>query len=610
MGNFVLFDGFHALSNRFEEGAMIFRFESKDAFLTYLWLVPVVVFFGIFVTRRAAAKIEKQIGHRLTPFLMSSISKVKRRTKLLLEILTLVFFVIAMARPQMGSSLQEVKSEGVEIMLLVDVSKSMMAEDTKPNRLEVTKVELKRLIDRLSGDKVGLVVFAGSAFLVSPMTTDYSALKLYIDSLSTESVSTQGTEIKPALDAAVDAFKRGGVGDEEGVAVTRVILIASDGEDHDQGALNTAQKLFAQGTRIFALGVGTEQGAPVPVRDDAGYLKGYLKDKKNQIVNSQHHSDFLTKLATTAGGGYYHASSFNSVDQIKAQLEKLQKAQFESSLSTEYDERFQLFLMLGILLGLCELALGERKTTGIVWRGRLSGLGSTTALALMLWSWNAQAANILTPDVISRNNEAAESLKQKQSYQAYKDLTDLLSTAPFQPEVRMNLGLAFEMNEEFDKAIKEYLSVAGSNVDPSLKFQAFFNAARLFGEKKKIPDALQYYQEALKIDPSSVEVKTNIELLFAQGGGGGDGDDKKDQQQDDKKDPKKDKSGDKEKENPQPQPQDGKKKEKRAPPRFKSEELSEQDVKNILEELKRQEQKNRAKMMDQAPKENSNGPDW
>lgn len=588
---------------------MIFRFESKDAFLTYLWLIPVVIFFGVIVARRAARKIEKQIGTRLTPFLMSSISKVKRRTKLMLEILTLVFFVIAMARPQMGSSLQEVKSEGVELMFLVDVSKSMLAEDTKPNRLEVTKVELKRLLDRLNGDKVGLVVFAGSAFLLSPMTTDYSALKLYIDSLSTDSVSSQGTEIKPALEVAVEAFKRGGVGEEEGVAVTRVILIASDGEDHDEGAMNAAQKLFAQGTRIFALGVGTEQGAPVPVRDDAGYLKGYLKDKKNQIVNSQHHGDFLTKLATNAGGGYYHVSSSNSVDQIKAQLEKLQKAQFESSLSTEYDERFQLFLLFGILLGLCELLLGERKTAGVVWRGRLSGLGGTTALLLFFLPWYVHAANILTPDVISRNNEAAESLKQKQSYQAYKDLTDLMSEAPFQPEVRMNLGLAFEMNEEFDKAIKEYLLVASSALDPSIKFQAFFNAARLFGEKKKIPDALQYYQEALKIDPSSAEVKTNIELLFAQGGGGGEGDQQKDQK-DDKKDQKQDGKGDQEKDNPPPKPDDGKKKGKNPPPRFKSEELSEQDVKNILEELKRQEQKNRAKMMDQSPKENSNGPDW
>ena len=601
---------------------MNFRFESKEAFLTYLWLVPVVVLLGIIMARRAARSIERQIGQRLTPFLMSSISKTKRRTKLILEILTLVFFVIAMARPQMGASLQEVKSEGIELMLLVDVSKSMMTEDTKPNRLEVVKVELKRLLDRLAGDKVGLVVFAGSSFLVSPMTADYSALKLYIDSLSTESVSTQGTNIKPALDTAMEAFKRGGVGDEEGVAVTRVILVASDGEDHDEGAIAAAQKLFGQGTRIYSLGVGTEQGAPIPVRDDAGYLKGYLKDKKNQIINSAHHGDFLTKLATSAGGGYYHAANASSVDQIKSQMDKLQKAQFESNLSTEYDERFQLFLLLGILLGLSELILGERKLGLAPWRGRLSGLETTTtvlALAgILTLPLRTQAANILTPDVITRNNEAAESLKQKQSYQAYKDLTDILSVAPFQPEVRMNLGFAFELNEEFDKAIKEYLSVAGSNTRPEMKFQAYFNAARIFGEKKKIPDALQYYQKALEIDPSSKEVKTNIELLFSQGGGGGDKNDQQDKQDKDKQDKdKQDKKDDKPKDDkdgkdqkPQAQPQDNKKKEKRAPPRFKSEELSEQDVKNILEELKRQEQKNRAKMMDQAPKENSNGPDW
>jgi Ca-activated chloride channel family protein len=612
VGHYFLSPGLFALSHRFKEGPVIFRFASREAFLTYLWLVPVVIVVGMFIAKRAAKKIEGHLGSRLTPFLTSSISTFKRRCKLTLEILTLVFFVIAMARPQMGSSLQEVKSEGLEIMFLLDVSRSMMAEDNKPNRLELVKVELKRLLDRLSGDKVGLVIFAGSSFLVSPLTNDYSALKLYLDSVSTESVSSQGTEIKPALETAMEAFKRGGVGDEEGVAVTRVILVASDGEDHDQGALAEAKKLHGQGVSIFSLGAGTEQGAPIPLRDDQGYLRGYVKDKSGKVVNSQHHGDFLTSLAVAAGGGYYHVSNSSSVDQLKARFDKLQKAQFESSLATEYDERFQIFLLMGILLAMVELFLGERKSTGPLWRGRLGGMGGG-GLALLILIFPPRASAVVTPDVISKNNAAVELLKGKQAYQAYHDITELLSNAPFQPEVRLNLAYAYELNEEYDKAIQEYLSVAGSGADDKLKFEAEFNAARLYGEKQKVPEALEHYQKALDIDPTSAEAKTNIELLLkSQNGGGQKGDQKKDQK-DQNKEQNKGGQGDKDnkdkKEPDKPQP-NANNQQKRAPRPFKSEELSDRDAKNILEELKRQEEKNRAKVLDKPAKENTSGPDW
>ncbi len=593
----------------------MFRFGAREAFFTYLWIVPLIVIVGVYLARRAKKKIESQLGTRLSPFLMSSVSTSKRRWKLSLEVVAVILFVVAMARPQMGSSLQEVKSEGIEIMLLVDVSKSMMAEDNKPNRLENVKIELKRLLDRLNGDKVGLVVFAGNAFLVSPLTTDYGAVKLFLDSLSTDSVSSQGTEIKPALDEAVEAFKRGGADEDEGSAVTRVILIASDGEDHDQGALVAANKYASQGVRIFAFGVGTEQGAPIPVRDDLGYLKGHLKDQSGQIVNSKHHGDFLTKLAVTGGGGYYHISNPGAVDQVKAQLDRLQKAQFESSLATEYDERFQVFLLLGFILAMLELFLGERKVGALIWRGRVGALEAGVVI-LLFSSW---ASALATPNIIMRNNEVVDNLKDKKSYEAYRSLTELLSSDPFQPEIRLNLAYSFELNEEFDKAIKEYLAVAGSPVDEKLKFQAYFNAARLLGEQKNIPAALENYQKALSIEPTSAETKTNIELLFSKGGGGGD-DDKKDDSKEDKKDEKNQDKGKGEKDKddrgepkgeqkPEPQPGQGQK-QKRAPQPFKSQELSERDVKNILEELKRQEEKNRAKVMEQPQKENSGGPDW
>ncbi|MGE3975287.1 MAG: VWA domain-containing protein [Bdellovibrionales bacterium] len=606
----------------------MFRFADKAAFF-YLWLIPVVIILGVWLSARSRKLVEKNLGSRLTPYLVSSVSRSKRRWKFILEALTILFFVIALARPQMGSSLQEIKSEGIEIVIALDVSKSMMAEDNRPNRLEVVKIELKKLLDRFSGDKVGLVVFAGSSFLASPLTTDYSAIKMYLDSITTDSVSSQGTEIKPALEEAMTAFQHGGVDPEEQVAVTRIILVASDGEDHDKGALAYAQKLAQQGVRIFALGAGTVQGAPIPLRDDFGYLKGHQKDDKGQIVMSTHKGEFLTELAQSTGGGYYHVDGGAAqMDQLKAQFDRFQKAQFESQMATEYDERFQIFLLLGLLFGFLEFFLSERTSrySSFRWRSRVAGLGSQTTISsvvfLLLFSLPAFGTDILTPEIIRKNNEAATLLEQEKFSEAYRATTEALGQAPFQPEVRLNLGLAFEKNGENEKAVKEYLAVAkDEKVDSQRRFEAYFNAARVSGDLKKVPQAIELYQQALAINPESVEAKTNIELLLQQqsGGGGKDDQDKKQDEKDQKdkqdqkggkpnepKDDKKDGQKDAPGQPQPPSPQQGKQK----PRPFKSEELSENDVKNILEELKRQEQKNRAKMQEKQMDESSGGPEW
>ena len=242
--------------------------------LQLLWTIPLLWIAAAVIERRARLRLAKAFGPNVAA-LASGNSDRRRRWKRAFALAALAFAVVALARPQIGKSAQKIKSEGVEMVFAVDVSTSMLAEDVKPSRLERAKSELSRLLDLLGGDKVGIVAFAGSATLVSPLTNDKSALKMFLESLSPQSVETQGTEFRKALREARAAFDRGGIDPEEGGRVTRVVLLASDGEDQEPGALEEARKLADDGVRVFAMAFGTERGAPIPLRGRAG-IRGRL----------------------------------------------------------------------------------------------------------------------------------------------------------------------------------------------------------------------------------------------------------------------------------------------------------------------------------------------
>lgn len=349
---------------------MSFRFENPAAF-QFFWLIPLLIGLTWFLTRAQRAKIKQQIGERLIPFLTASISSTRRWWKIALEVLVLVAFVFALARPQSGESKKKVKSEGVEIMLLVDVSRSMLAEDTRPSRLELAKKELSRLLDMMEGDRVGLIAFAGSAVLLSPLTTDRPALKMFLESLSPEAVTTQGTEFRKALDEAGSALSRGGIEETDQSVVTRVLVVASDGEDNEVGAFDAAKELADKGTRIFTLGFGTEKGSPIPVRDERGNLRGYKKDKSGKVIVSTTKGTVLKTLAAEGRGAFHHVTfGGNAVSQLYNEIKQLERSEFDNAEVTDYDENYQWILFLGLLIAGIEIFLRERRKTGRLWRGR------------------------------------------------------------------------------------------------------------------------------------------------------------------------------------------------------------------------------------------------
>lgn len=347
-----------------------YRFEDRAA-LQFLFLIPVMVLLIWWTTKRTRQIVTSQIAPKISDFLLRSVSSRKRRLKLILQCLALFFFVVALARPQSGESKQKAKSEGLEIMLALDVSNSMLAEDARPSRLELAKREIERFLDSLSGDKVGLVAFAGSAVTLSPMTTDKSAMKMFIESLNTNAVTTQGTDFRRALSECYLDLQRGGIDGDDDKSVTKVIVIVSDGEDNEKGAIDQAEKIAGEGIRIFALGVGTEQGGQIPMRDNNGNLLGYKKDKSGQTVITKSTGDSLKALAE-AGKGTYQQITFggDAVRNLKASIDQLQRTQMDTAEITNYNEHYQAFLFLGIVLALLELFLGERKAEGRIWKGR------------------------------------------------------------------------------------------------------------------------------------------------------------------------------------------------------------------------------------------------
>ncbi|MGE3388295.1 MAG: VWA domain-containing protein [Bdellovibrionales bacterium] len=346
------------------------RFENPAA-LQFLWAVPVVWGLAWFMTRESSRQMAKALSKKLLPLLTASVSTGRRRLKLVLELAVLALFVTALARPQSGSSKQKVKSEGVEIMMLVDVSQSMMAEDVRPSRLELAKKEMIRFVNASGGNKIGLVAFAGSAVTLSPLTTDKSALNMFLESLSPTAVSSQGTDFRRALSEAKGAFERGGADTGDDSAVTRVILVVSDGEDNESGTSEIIKDLTGQGVRLYGLAIGTERGGAIPMRDERGNLIGNLRDRNGQEVVTKVVDKSLRELSDAGRGRFYHlVFGGDTVRQILADLDRLQKAQFDDAEITSYNEDYQPYLLLALILALIEILLSERRSKGRLWRGR------------------------------------------------------------------------------------------------------------------------------------------------------------------------------------------------------------------------------------------------
>ncbi len=331
------------------------QFDEKFYFY-FLGIIPVIVVFFLFLQFWRKRKQKEFADAKLLKRLAPERSQFKSTLKLLFLILGISFLVLALVNPKIGTKLETVKREGVDIVFAVDVSKSMLAEDIAPNRLEKAKRLVSEIINQLASDRIGIIAYAGQAYPQLPITTDYGAAKMFLQSMNTDMLSSQGTAINSAIELATTFYN-----DEE--QTNRVLFIISDGEDHSEGTTTQAvENAVENGIKTYTIGVGKAKGAPIPIKR-RGVVESLKKNSQGEVVITKLNEAVLAAIADEGDGMYINGSNTEeAVEFIKEELNKMDKKEFEAKQFAEYKDQFQWFLGLGLLFLFLDIFLLDRKT--------------------------------------------------------------------------------------------------------------------------------------------------------------------------------------------------------------------------------------------------------
>ncbi len=329
--------------------------ESKYLYLFGIIPVLVLLFlYNLYWKRKKQREFgEARLINRLTP----DKSVFKPVLKLVGLLLALSCVIIALVNPKVGTKVETVKREGIDIVFAIDVSKSMLAEDVAPSRLEKAKQVVSQVINTLGTDRIGIVGYAGSAYPVLPITSDYSVAKMFLQSMNTDMVSSQGTALSEAIELSSAYF--------DDPQTSKLIILVSDGEDHGEGAEEAAEKAKETGIKIISVGIGTEKGGPIPIKRN-GKIESYKKDRDGQTVVTKLYPEALKRIADRTKGGYVYGGSTREVsDYVKNALQNIEKTEFESKQIADYESQFQWFLGAAFVLLLLDVFLLERQTAWI-----------------------------------------------------------------------------------------------------------------------------------------------------------------------------------------------------------------------------------------------------
>lgn len=330
----------------------MFRFEHPE-FLYGLLVIPAGILLYIF-SRFRRRKLLKRYGDlTLLQALMPEVSASRAGIKFALQLVALAILVLTLAGPQFGSRLEEVKRNGIEMIIALDVSNSMLAEDLKPNRLERAKQAINRLLDRMDEDNIGLVVFAGSAYTQLPVTNDYASARMFLNTVSPKMVSRQGTAVGAAIDHAMNSF--GPAADK-----SKTIVVITDGENHEGNAVSQAQKAAERGIVVHTIGLGSPEGAPIPIQE-AGQTT-FLKDRQGNTVVSKMNEQMLQEIAAAAGGKYVRATNTSlGLSALFQDLQNMEEQELENRVYSEYDHQFRIPAIAVFFLLIADLMIRERK---------------------------------------------------------------------------------------------------------------------------------------------------------------------------------------------------------------------------------------------------------
>ncbi|WP_321331522.1 VWA domain-containing protein [uncultured Bacteroides sp.] len=328
----------------------MFRFE-EPTYLYLLLLLPFLAAFYLYSNYRRKKSIRKFGDPELLAQLMPDVSKHRPDIKFLLIFICIGLFSVLLARPQFGSKLETVKRKGVEIMIALDISNSMLAEDVQPSRLEKAKQLVSRLVDELDNDKVGMIVFAGDAFTQLPITSDYISAKMFLESINPSLITKQGTAIGAALNLAVRSFTP-----QEGVG--RAIIIITDGENHEGNITEAVKSAVGKGIRVHVLGIGSADGSPIPAEG----TNDFRRDRQGNVIITRLNETMCREIAKEGNGVYVHVDNTNTAQKvINQEINKMAKADVKTKVYTDFDEQFQAIAWIILLFLLAEMLILERK---------------------------------------------------------------------------------------------------------------------------------------------------------------------------------------------------------------------------------------------------------
>lgn len=330
----------------------------EQKYLYYLLLIPVLIvifLYNLYWKRKMQRAFgDKDLLARLSP----DRSLFKHVLKTATILLALGCIIVALANPKIGTKTETVKREGIDIVFAVDVSRSMLCEDVAPSRLEKSKQIVSQVINQLGSDRIGIVAYAGSAFPVLPITTDYAVAKMFSQSMNPDMVSSQGTSLDEAIELSATYFDKDN-------GVNKLLILISDGEDHSDGAEDVAATLKKEGLKIITIGVGTEKGGPIPLRSN-GIVESFKRDSNNEVVITKLNAAALQAIAKATDGGYISGNNTREVTEyVKTALENIEKSEFASEQFTDYNSQFQWFLGIAFVLLCLDIFLLERKTAWV-----------------------------------------------------------------------------------------------------------------------------------------------------------------------------------------------------------------------------------------------------
>ena len=567
----------------------MFRFEAP-IYLYLLVLIPLLALIRFFMVRQQKKRLRKFGDLELVRQLMPDVSRFRPMVKFYLLLAALALLIVVLARPQLGTKISHEKRTGIETIICMDISNSMLAEDVTPSRLDRAKMMVENLVDHFTNDKIGLIVFAGDAFVQLPITSDYVSAKMFLSSITPDMISTQGTDIAAAISMASHSFTQ-----EENIG--KAIIVITDGEDHEGGALEAAKEAKEKGMNTYVLGVGSPNGAPIPTGNG-----DYMKDNSGQTVMSALNEDMCRQLADAGSGAYIHVeNNTNAQEQLDNELDKLAKKETSSTIYSDYDEQFQAVAIIVLLLLILEVCILEIKNP------MLKNLSLfKTRLILLLFISLTSYLSPLTSNAQTDRQMIRQGNKQYRKgnvAEAEVSYRKAVERNERNPQANYNLGNALMGQRKDSLAITQLEKAAKLETNPLRRAQAYHNMGVICQQHRMFGEAIEAYKEALRNNPTDNETRYNLELCKRQ---------QQDQQQDQNQQNKDNKDNqdkqDQQKQQQQQQKQDEQKQEQQQQKQQMSKENAEQLLNAAMQEEKQKQE--RMKKAQQQPQKRRLEKNW